>query len=1198
MRRFLAVGCGGSGAATLAYMRDHLSETLARRGWQGKLPAGWQFVVIDVPTGALSDQRPKTRPPAIGQSEGASGEGQYVSTGYPNGTYAMLDQALTTRLSAATSATNEGGGLKLFGSWAPRDPWAVNIALAEGAGQHRAIGRALLLQHVQTVQTALDDAVDSLEGAGSDMLRLNPFFPDDPYSGDPPLILVVSSMAGGSGASMALDVCRLLRANARNQGRQIAVFMISADVFSDNRKYSEDTRHGAMPNALAMLGEIVAAQMGESTAHDLALLNAAGADHLDGALLGAETELAVPFQRVFPVSNRIGGGVKLGDGGAEHIFRALGLGLGSLMVSGQTAVNDFVSIDLTNPPTPPNTKYFGWGARDATRLVWGSFGYASLSLGRDRYEHYAAQRLAGASVRNLLDGHLIEGLSSQESVNALAGRDWRKFWELVGLPTLEGGVAPTDEAGRWFEGVLGAAVCHQQASQVIGRVVAPRVVPPAGQAAGSQWLSAVDGWLADCLSPVVADLRQAAERGVYDWQQSLRGRTEAAVTQVIGERGLEYAAQLATSLSDWLPYFVGALRQIAAVPPHPLELGPELRATLGGLARIDVGNGTDARNEVLAQVTRESARWLQLTACAKTADLLESFVTDLLAPLIGALNDAQKGLRALAEESPSALGSADLRTSDVQAWPSDRVPLPQRFTQAVNEIVLTEAADFPAQYEADVRAAWIHNQSYDSRQNLTFEDAQNLVVGQIVTGQWEASGGQSAPGGLLTGFDTWWAGRVFPNDPFSGATKPIGEATVGVHVLPEEVLRRATALVRRPNDQAFSTYTSVTLNQWLQDPSQPHEQKRREDLLARKFVETLEKARPLALAEPRLTALANAVTEPRYRYRFSTIPFPPTVVARLTQLLKGDEQLDPTAVNQFTGSCSTSSDAQSVAVFGSYQPMAPIVFSGLLQPIADQYGRTVLPTARDLFWRWRRARPLGAAIPLSRAERHALAAGWFIGQITGHLLLPDKDRPNDSIKIWARIADGSGRWLEFPSPLLTPPGFHEGPYHFQPYDWLPAVLESILLAYARVPVSTLASLDPYIALRSLFDSGDKPSGGLDLPNLAARTILKAWATDGITPEGGASRVPRLAASTGPTQRIEAALAWLQGPKGPLDTIRTTFDPGPRGDAGRFAKVSTREAAAAMPLFADVAMDVKRAVEDIVKLLNEINDDDIEPPDRF
>ena len=49
MRKFLVVGCGGSGGSTLAFMMDQLKSELAARGIDS-IPAGWQLVHVDVPT--------------------------------------------------------------------------------------------------------------------------------------------------------------------------------------------------------------------------------------------------------------------------------------------------------------------------------------------------------------------------------------------------------------------------------------------------------------------------------------------------------------------------------------------------------------------------------------------------------------------------------------------------------------------------------------------------------------------------------------------------------------------------------------------------------------------------------------------------------------------------------------------------------------------------------------------------------------------------------------------------------------------------------------------------------------------------------------------------------------------------------------------------------------------------------------------
>jgi hypothetical protein len=78
MRRFLIVGCGGSGGATLAYVMDQLRSELHAAGVD-KLIAGWQFVHIDVPSAADPGPDGLANVPAQG--------GTYIGCGPRHGRY-------------------------------------------------------------------------------------------------------------------------------------------------------------------------------------------------------------------------------------------------------------------------------------------------------------------------------------------------------------------------------------------------------------------------------------------------------------------------------------------------------------------------------------------------------------------------------------------------------------------------------------------------------------------------------------------------------------------------------------------------------------------------------------------------------------------------------------------------------------------------------------------------------------------------------------------------------------------------------------------------------------------------------------------------------------------------------------------------------------------------------------------------------
>ena len=73
-------------------------------------------------------------------------------------------------------------------------------------------------------------------------------------------------------------------------------------------------------------------------------------------------------------------------------------------------------------------------------LPWGTYGFSSLSMGRDRYAEYAAQRLARSAADKLLHGHLQPGnpASGNEQLESLLSSQWDAICGSLGLPSAVG----------------------------------------------------------------------------------------------------------------------------------------------------------------------------------------------------------------------------------------------------------------------------------------------------------------------------------------------------------------------------------------------------------------------------------------------------------------------------------------------------------------------------------------------------------------------------------------------------------------------------------------------------------------------------------------------------------------------------------------------------------------------------------------
>lgn len=1154
MRRFLVVGCGGSGGATLAYMMDQLRSDLAAERVD-HLPRGWQFVHLDVPSAEEGG------PDGLGNVEHQGG--RYLGLGPKAGSYADLDFAVSRKL-AATKA------LGAIATWAPRDPGAVATPISVGAGQYRSVGRMITLSKADQVRAGLMGAWEDLHRVEThaDMKQAAVRLRMGEYSeNEVPIVLIVSSMAGGAGASMALDVCRLLTTISGLDPKLLAVFMVSSDIFDS---LPESARSGVRANALAMLGEIVASQTGAAQGHDVATLDALGQQYGTGA--------ALPFARVFPVGRFVGSQrTMFGDGSPKAVYRGLARGLAGMMMS-EPATDQFVSYDLGNTGSvPPDSSYLGWGAW-ADPLPWGSFGFASLSMGRDRYAEYAAQRIARSSVDRLLDGHLQDGNTAPgtEQVRALLASQWSRL--CLDLQVFESASAKDSPAlAQWLMTVaMPRDTVARESDQIVTHEITSQLPSPDGQEA-SQWTPI----LANLLGSRRAMLSEGAARVAYTWaftwHQALLERLQQVLGQAVARLGLPFAAavvdRLRSHIKESIVPAAVELRQwdrsdIAAVPAHVAAALGNVRGRIAGGQSIT----TQLADGLAATVTQH----VYAKASGLLADVLTSFVTDVLTPLADALAEQQRLLEQARTSTLRHDGLARLATDQYTAWPSDAdLKAPERFDEANNEVLLTNSAQFLPQYTADIQAAIAATDELPGSR-MGFGQAKVAVVTRVISGWWETTGGVRPPGGLME-LTAAWQSRVFATNPHTGESIVPSRARFDVHARPAELLERARLFVDRP-EQSFHRFCSVSLRDYVRGiGAAESERQMRMDDVAGKFNQALTLALPLISANDGAVALLHGGRGVEYRFKFSAVPFADLPVAGdLERVLINNQQIDESTRDNFLRSVDSSDHVRRLDIFGSYPLYAPICFDSVLRPVAEQWS-TTSPAGRETFWSNRRARPLHAALPMADVERRAMVAGWFLGQIVGAIRIPESPF-NRPVEVFDR---DNREWLSFPHPLLTPPERFKASY-----DWLPAVLESILLAIARSHQNpVMGSLLPYRVLRGLFDASQLgPAGGI--LERSGKRLLVDWLARGDIGSGAPSRVPKAGETDRAESRAEAARDFLLKVR---ELAGVHFmRPGEQGapGGGVFSVLDDRSVAAQAPIFRDLASDVHWACGELHAMIDE------------
>jgi len=294
----------------------------------------------------------------------------------------------------------------------------------------------------------------------------------------------------------------------------------------------------------------------------------------------------------------------------------------------------------------------------------------------------------------------------------------------------------------------------------------------------------------------------------------------------------------------------------------------------------------------------------------------------------------------------------------------------------------------------------------------------------------------------------------------------------------------------------------------------------------------------------------------------------------LTEALRSNPRIDQATRDNYGRALSDEDSVTHIDLFGSYPNYSPLAFDSVLKPVAQQWSSTAGP-ARGPFWRLRRSRPLSASLPMGDDERRTMTAGWFLGQITGRIQIPPSPF-TEPVRIYD---DENSTWVPFPNPLLTPPSEFTAAY-----DWLPAVLEGILLAIAAsLEPPVMRSLRPYRVLRELYDANSQdPASGI--VELAAVARLADYLRDGSTGQL-VSRVPDVAAAGTPTERADAAVAWLTTVRDLAAQYLPAGHPG-ASPGGAFSTVATRAKASKTPIFRDLAPDVFWATDTLMTKIRE------------
>jgi hypothetical protein len=1032
LQKFLFVGLGGSGGKTLRFLYEDLNRRLDAVRWEGELPRAWQFLHIDVPVTA--DGVSPDLPAQLSRRS-------YVGLAPYGMSYADLDDQLGRQGPEV---------LEYAASWRPRAD-RVGIVPAIGAGQFRAVGRAITAASLNIIVSKIKSSVDALRDVSIDeeLSRAAMLLTGSGEIAErAPQVVLVSSIAGGSGAGSVLDVADVLRHSADPWGGEAAAFLYLPDVFSD---VPDAQRSGVSANALATISELMNGfwSTGEHAEWEgrFPLLEANGMNPEAGPKRGPR----YPF-----LVGRSNGGIHYAT--QNEVYRSVAQSLASWMTSKDVQDQMYVALQ-------GNWAQTAEAREDLTRLTDGqgrevpfsAMGFGSVGLGRERFARYAAERLAAHAVDQLVRAHHTEEvrddrLTPDEAAAQRASAVRHQFLDQCELTEL----GPQDnQIIDALRGGVGKAARRDHLQSLRTQLTSDVVGSGQHDAEVNSVLAKALRGYKEREPQIVGEIFEEDAGRARRWAEHLQDLIVAQTARILGQEGArvtelvisETIQELRRAVVPELQHEAQSARGFAA------QNDERVRGRFAGITGKIRANAnpavTGAVDECVdSAYAQAEARLLDLAA-SLTLDLADSF----LAPLGEALAGARRALEVEEE------GTAE-NPSVVKTW--SRGPVPKDVKPAQNEILLEEFDSYPEDLLARVRAT-VGEPDVDG--------ALYLAVRQVIAGENPAEPGQAAT--AIERPRNW-----VPGDPSLSITRPPTKASFRFDLQAESILRRARTWIYTPGT-AMASHIAEPLKTYL-DPAttDPQTHAERLERFRLGLEQALKASRPLVQLDPGREVLvhkdAAGTSEVITRFPFHDEHVARKVVADVLHT-RSDSEL---------ASLFDESEASTIEITtflaGQCQPS---VIRSLFDPIKIEWTRRSGQPNQAGFWDRRRSRPLTEFIPMPADLLLATVRGWHVARLLNWIEVKELNRA--PVQIWSQ--DG---WLAFPHPLL-------GPALRERSALMPALLESFALVLLDEPEQ---SMPAYWQLQALGANDVQHTARDD----AARLALQTWVETGRSLPGAPS----------------------------------------------------------------------------------------------
>ena len=1062
---FLIIGVGGSGGKTIRGMRQTLLRRLRAKGWKGEFPEAWQFLEIDTISTQGGGNFSAPLLPA----------NQFLGLVPQNVNYSGLRNQLIQRMP-------KGEQNLALGGWLPEN---TAVPIQKGAGQYRTLGRAVVASQLPQLRQAISRSYDALFAAGVEAelreVSMKLYGKADGQS-PLPMVLVISSVAGGSGAGIYLDVVEALKSLSPDLEKRTQVLLFGPDVFNNIKAGLRDS---IPANALGAMNETLAGMWAEGPgAGSAALFNNAGLNGRGEAGFGPRNTYLIGASNSH---------VAFGD--QDSVYRAAAESLATLVADEevQTWMIEYaivnVFVNSANPIICNDDSMLKSPQDVFHSQPLGSIGVGRVSLGLDRFSEYIAEGSARWSIERLLwpqyePPNPMNPQTPQQIIEDEVDRSWSQFLTDSGL----------NERGDVNEVIDALAPIGLEdrarafASGIISKVSTG--VPPAGLPA-NQWISSVGNFFNLQRKAYETEEQSEIYKVAQNWTVDIQDRILATVSLVSARHGLNVASRLVEKLREEVKF--------VATQELPLEASSEIRKLDQIASKIADGMPqgmsavqTQAMSSVVGPILVKAASFITNAIRRNlAAELMSDLDSGFLQPLENSMRNSVSQLLISATDAKNPFpGYANISSGVI----------PDRFNPSVVERLLIDIADFPKTLQMLIQ------QSLDEDARTNWE---NRFIERITLGTKLDSRGDSEEASLIQRRATWVPQNSNTRRHPEGAQK----AQFSILTNTDEYIERNRDWLSDPVT-ALGKFLVQDLQEYLSHPDPVINNRRIEDYKGA-FSSALKLSAPLCSLNSALIGQVHSnVLQKGERYvHMSTIPFKDQ--GNLKELyditvheIQAANLWDPA---ESPKSFKTIGGIQQIDIFSTLtSAMNPMVFTSLMAPVIRSWSQNNNSSdKRQGFWTNRRSRPLNEAIPMAPEQLNKLVKGWFVSQLM-NLRTATKDASyGPKISIFDREQRKS---VDFPHPLL---GLKSESIDANP-DLLPAILESLGLAMAQCDqASNLVPLQPYWEMMRL---------GEDFQD-----VLENWIRRGETSVGAPVPVAAIAGTASGTfdERKNAILTTLQ-----------------------------------------------------------------------